>query len=85
MNLFETSRGHEIMERILRELVKSNELKEKELALYNEMMALVRPPIDEDLNVGLDDEDWDEDGDPVSVLSLEIGFNPYMGCYDYDC
>lgn len=23
-----------------------------------------------------DCEDWD---------SLELGFNPYMGCYDYDC
>lgn len=26
-----------------------------------------------------DDYDYDEPSD------LEIGFNPYMGCYDYDC
>ena len=26
-----------------------------------------------------DDEDWDE------PANLEMGFNPYIGCYDYDC
>ena len=26
-----------------------------------------------------DDSDWDDDP------WLEVGFNPYEGCYDYDC
>lgn len=33
----------------------------------------------EDAEDDEDDYDYDEPSD------LEIGFNPYMGCYDYDC
>ena len=28
-----------------------------------------------------DPEDWDEPSD----YDLEVGFNPYEGCYDFDC
>lgn len=28
-----------------------------------------------------DEEDWDEPSD----WDLEMGFNPYEGCYDFDC
>ena len=36
---------------------------------------------EEDPYEGLDpeDEEWDEPSD------LEMGFNPYAGCYDFDC
>lgn len=36
---------------------------------------------DEDDDLDLDDEDDDEYYDDYD----ECGFNPYMGCYDYDC
>ena len=29
-------------------------------------------------------EDFDDDYEIVDC-SLEVGFNPYMGCYDFDC
>ena len=29
-------------------------------------------------------EDFDDDYEIIDS-SLEIGFNPYMGCYDFDC
>ena len=32
-----------------------------------------------------DAEDDDDDYDYDEPSDLEIGFNPYMGCYDYDC
>ena len=32
-----------------------------------------------------DEADDDYDGDYDSPDDLELGFNPYMGCYDYDC
>ena len=34
------------------------------------------------------DEEYDEDDaedDYCEPDDLELGFNPYMGCYDYDC
>ena len=31
-----------------------------------------------------EDEDEDEDEIPYDYDD-EMGFNPYMGCYDYDC
>lgn len=33
-------------------------------------------------------EDWEDDFDFDDLEEpddLELGFNPYMGCYDYDC
>lgn len=32
-----------------------------------------------------DDDDEDDDYDEPYQDDLEMGFNPYMGCYDYDC
>lgn len=33
------------------------------------------------------DQVWGEDDDPYEPFddSLECGFDPYTGCYDYDC
>lgn len=31
------------------------------------------------------DDEEDYDYDYSSPDDLELGFNPYMGCYDYDC
>ena len=31
------------------------------------------------------DEDEDEEYDYEDSYDLEIGYNPYMGCYDFDC
>ena len=35
------------------------------------------------LNAG-DDLDWEDDCDEEPLWD-ECGFNPYMGCYDFDC
>jgi len=32
----------------------------------------------------LDDDGWTM-YDAIDVADLEMGFNPYEGCYDYDC
>ena len=32
--------------------------------------------------VGDPDDPWDEDEESINS---EMGFNPYMGCYDWDC
>ena len=32
-----------------------------------------------------DPEDYPEDDYEEDWDALECGFNPYMGCYDYDC
>lgn len=31
------------------------------------------------------DDDYDDYDDYLEPDNLEMGFNPYMGCYDYDC
>lgn len=31
------------------------------------------------------DEEWEECEDFPDDYMLEQGFNPYMGCYDWDC
>lgn len=48
-------------------------------AEYEEALEILREIAEED-----EDEDEDED-EIVYDYDDEMGFNPYMGCYDYDC
>ena len=31
------------------------------------------------------EEDWDDEYEDYEPDYDEIGYNPYMGCYDWDC
>ena len=44
---------------------------------YEEALEIIR-------EIAEEDEDEDED-EIVYDYDDEMGFNPYMGCYDYDC
>ena len=48
-------------------------------AEYEEALEILREIAEED-----EDEDEDEDEIPYDYDD-EMGFNPYLGCYDYDC
>ena len=39
----------------------------------------------EDLTQGLCDDCYSEEDDYEEPADIEMGFNPYMGCYDFDC
>ena len=53
--------------------------------LTDELVEVVRSILaDESEEDDLWDEDlWEDDWDEGA--DLELGYNPYMGCYDWDC
>ena len=67
-------------EELLNELHEAYEANDHDwIIMVEEELALLDDEEDCDPS---DDEEGFSDDDPAD---LEAGFNPYMGCYDYDC